>query len=143
MLELANLPSSGQTSLWDGRTGEKFDRAVTVGTIYMLKLHHLVEDKIHARSTGPYSLVTQQPLGGKAQFGGQRFGEMEVWALQAYGAAHVLREILTIKSDDIEGRSKVYSALVKGEDLPEPTRPEAFNVFMKEIQGLGLDIDID
>ena len=143
MLELANLPGSGQTYLWDGRTGEKFDRPVTVGIIYMLKLHHLVEDKIHARSTGPYSLVTQQPLGGKAQLGGQRFGEMEVWALQAYGAAHILREILTIKSDDIEGRSKVYSALVKGEDLPDPTTPEAFNVFMKEIQGLGLDITLD
>ena len=109
----------------------------------MMKLSHMVDDKMHARSTGPYSLVTQQPLGGKAQFGGQRFGEMEVWALQAYGAAHVLREILTIKSDDIDGRSKVYSALVKGEDLPAPTVPEAFNVFMKEIQGLGLDIELD
>jgi DNA-directed RNA polymerase subunit beta len=108
-----------------------------------MKLYHMVDDKMHARSTGPYSLVTQQPLGGKAQFGGQRFGEMEVWALQAYGAAHILREILTIKSDDIEGRSKVYSALVKGEDLPDPTTPEAFNVFMKEIQGLGLDITLD
>ena len=143
MLKTANLPESGQTYLWDGRTGEKFDRPVTVGTIYMLKLHHLVEDKIHARSTGPYSLVTQQPLGGKAQLGGQRFGEMEVWALQAYGAAHILREILTIKSDDIEGRSKVYSALVKGEDLPDPTTPEAFNVLVKEIKSLALNVELN
>jgi DNA-directed RNA polymerase subunit beta len=143
LLKLADLPESGQTKLIDGRTGEFFDRPVTVGYMYILKLNHLVDDKMHARSTGPYSLVTQQPLGGKAQFGGQRFGEMEVWALQAYGAAHILREILTIKSDDIEGRSKVYSALVKGEDLPDPTTPEAFNVFMKEIQGLGLDITLD
>src|SRR6056300_1479608 len=132
-----------QLQLFDGRTGEAFERPVTVGYMHVLKLHHLVDDKMHARSTGPYSLVTQQPLGGKAQFGGQRFGEMEVWALQAYGAAHILREILTIKSDDIEGRSKVYSALVKGEDLPDPTTPEAFNVFMKEIQGLALDITLD
>ena len=114
MLELAELPSSGQNYLWDGRTGEKFDRPVTVGTIYMLKLHHLVEDKIHARSTGPYSLVTQQPLGGKAQLGGQRFGEMEVWALEAYGASYTLQEILTVKSDDVAGRVKVYETIVKG-----------------------------
>ena len=142
-MKRAGLPSSGKVTLYDGLTGDKIDNPVLVGHMYMMKLFHMVDDKMHARSTGPYSLVTQQPLGGKAQFGGQRFGEMEVWALQAYGAAHVLREILTIKSDDIEGRSKVYSALVKGEDLPEPTRPEAFNVFMKEIQGLGLDIDLD
>ena len=116
MLQLANLPMSGQTQLWDGRTGEKFDRQVTVGTIYMLKLHHLVEDKIHARSTGPYSLVTQQPLGGKAQLGGQRFGEMEVWALEAYGASYTLQEILTVKSDDVAGRVKVYETIVKGEE---------------------------
>jgi DNA-directed RNA polymerase subunit beta len=139
----AGLPNSGKVTLYDGLTGEKIDNPVLVGYQYMMKLYHMVDDKMHARSTGPYSLVTQQPLGGKAQFGGQRFGEMEVWALQAYGAAHILREILTIKSDDIEGRSKVYSALVKGEDLPDPTTPEAFNVFMKEIQGLGLDITLD
>ena len=139
----AGLPNSGKVTLFDGLTGEKIDNPVLVGYQYMMKLYHMVDDKMHARSTGPYSLVTQQPLGGKAQFGGQRFGEMEVWALQAYGAAHILREILTIKSDDIEGRSKVYSALVKGEDLPDPTTPEAFNVFMKEIQGLGLDITLD
>ena len=139
----AGLPDSGKVTLFDGITGEKIDNPVLVGYQYMMKLYHMVDDKMHARSTGPYSLVTQQPLGGKAQFGGQRFGEMEVWALQAYGAAHILREILTIKSDDIEGRSKVYSALVKGEDLPDPTTPEAFNVFMKEIQGLGLDITLD
>ncbi len=139
----AGLPDSGKVTLYDGLTGEKIDNPVLVGYQYMMKLYHMVDDKMHARSTGPYSLVTQQPLGGKAQFGGQRFGEMEVWALQAYGAANILREILTIKSDDIEGRSKVYSALVKGEDLPDPTTPEAFNVFMKEIQGLGLDITLD
>jgi len=139
----AGLPDSGKVTSYDGLTGEKIDNPVLVGYQYMMKLYHMVDDKMHARSTGPYSLVTQQPLGGKAQFGGQRFGEMEVWALQAYGAAHILREILTIKSDDIEGRSKVYSALVKGEDLPDPTTPEAFNVFMKEIQGLGLDITLD
>ena len=139
----AGLPDSGKVTLYDGLTGEKIDNPVLVGYQYMMKLYHMVDDKMHARSTGPYSLVTQQPLGGKAQFGGQRFGEMEVWALQAYGAAHILREILTIKSDDIEGRSKVYSALVKGENLPDPTTPEAFNVFMKEIQGLGLDITLD
>ena len=116
MLDLASLPNAGQTNLWDGRTGEKFDRPITVGIIYMLKLHHLVEDKIHARSTGPYSLVTQQPLGGRAQLGGQRFGEMEVWALEAYGASYTLQEILTVKSDDVAGRTKVYETIVKGDD---------------------------
>ena len=142
LLELANLPSSGQTILWDGRTGEQFDRKVTVGIIYMLKLHHLVEDKIHARSTGPYSLVTQQPLGGKAQLGGQRFGEMEVWALEAYGAAYTLQEILTVKSDDVAGRTKVYETIVKGDDKFESGVPESFNVLMKEIKSLGLNIDL-
>ena len=143
MLEIANLPSSGQTFLWDGRTGEKFDRSVTVGTIYMLKLHHLVEDKIHARSTGPYSLVTQQPLGGKAQLGGQRFGEMEVWALEAYGAAYNLQEMLTVKSDDVAGRTKVYETIVKGDDKFESGVPESFNVLVNEIKSLGLDIDLN
>ena len=143
MLELAKLPKSGQTSLWDGRTGEKFDRDVTVGIIYMLKLHHLVEDKIHARSTGPYSLVTQQPLGGKAQLGGQRFGEMEVWALEAYGASYTLQEILTVKSDDVAGRTKVYETIVKGDDKFESGIPESFNVLIKEIRSLGLNIEIN
>ncbi len=142
MLNLAKLPSSGQTFLWDGRTGEKFDRAVTVGTIYMLKLHHLVEDKIHARSTGPYSLVTQQPLGGKAQLGGQRFGEMEVWALEAYGASYALQELLTIKSDDTVGRVKVYESIVKGDNIPEPGIPESFKVLLKEMQSLCLNVEI-
>jgi DNA-directed RNA polymerase subunit beta len=143
LLKLAELPSSGQTNLWDGRTGEKFDREVTVGTIYMLKLHHLVEDKIHARSTGPYSLVTQQPLGGKAQLGGQRFGEMEVWALEAYGAAYTLQEMLTVKSDDVAGRTKVYETIVKGDDKFESGVPESFNVLVNEIKSLGLDIDLN
>jgi len=143
MLELAKLPSSGQTYLWDGRTGEKFDRSVTVGTIYMLKLHHLVEDKIHARSTGPYSLVTQQPLGGKAQLGGQRFGEMEVWALEAYGASYTLQEILTVKSDDVAGRVKVYETIVKGEENFESGIPESFNVLVKEIKSLALNIELN
>ncbi len=143
MLELANLPSSGQTYLWDGRTGEKFDRPVTVGTIYMLKLHHLVEDKIHARSTGPYSLVTQQPLGGKAQLGGQRFGEMEVWALEAYGASYTLQEILTVKSDDVAGRVKVYETIVKGEENFESGIPESFNVLIKEIKSLALNVELN
>ena len=143
LLKIADLPSSGQTSLWDGRTGEKFDRQVTVGTIYMLKLHHLVEDKIHARSTGPYSLVTQQPLGGKAQLGGQRFGEMEVWALEAYGAAYTLQEILTVKSDDVAGRTKVYETIVKGDEKFESGIPESFNVLIKEIKSLGLNIEIN
>ncbi len=142
MLKLANLPTSGQTILWDGRTGEKFDRLVTLGTIYMLKLHHLVEDKIHARSTGPYSLVTQQPLGGKAQLGGQRFGEMEVWALEAYGASYTLQEILTVKSDDVAGRVKIYETIVKGEENFESGVPESFNVLVKEIKSLGLNIEL-
>ena len=142
MLKLANLPTSGQTILWDGRTGKKFDRPVTVGTIYMLKLHHLVEDKIHARSTGPYSLVTQQPLGGKAQLGGQRFGEMEVWALEAYGAAYTLQEILTVKSDDVAGRVKIYETIVKGEENFQSGVPESFNVLVKEIKSLGLNIEL-
>jgi len=143
MLELADLPNSGQTTLWDGRTGEKFDREVTVGTIYMLKLHHLVEDKIHARSTGPYSLVTQQPLGGKAQLGGQRFGEMEVWALEAYGASYTLQEILTVKSDDVAGRVKVYETIVKGEENFESGIPESFNVLVKEIKSLALNVELN
>jgi DNA-directed RNA polymerase subunit beta len=143
MLNTAKLPKSGQTLLWDGQTGEKFDREVTVGTIYMLKLHHLVEDKIHARSTGPYSLVTQQPLGGKAQLGGQRFGEMEVWALEAYGAAYTLQEILTVKSDDVAGRVKVYETIVKGEENFESGVPESFNVLVKEIKALGLNIELN
>ena len=143
MLELAKLPKSGQTYLWDGRTGEKFDRPVTVGIIYMLKLHHLVEDKIHARSTGPYSLVTQQPLGGKAQLGGQRFGEMEVWALEAYGASYTLQEILTVKSDDVAGRVKVYETIVKGEENFESGIPESFNVLVKEIKSLALNVELN
>ena len=143
MLKLANLPTTGQTFLWDGRTGERFDRPVTVGIIYMLKLHHLVEDKIHARSTGPYSLVTQQPLGGKAQLGGQRFGEMEVWALEAYGASYSLQEILTVKSDDVAGRVKVYETIVKGEENFESGIPESFNVLVKEIKSLGLNVELN
>ena len=143
MLDLATLPKSGQTMLWDGRTGERFDREVTVGTIYMLKLHHLVEDKIHARSTGPYSLVTQQPLGGKAQLGGQRFGEMEVWALEAYGASYTLQEILTVKSDDVAGRVKVYETIVKGEENFESGIPESFNVLVKEIKSLALNVELN
>ena len=143
MLELASLPNSGQTYLWDGRTGNKFDRPVTLGTIYMLKLHHLVEDKIHARSTGPYSLVTQQPLGGKAQLGGQRFGEMEVWALEAYGASYTLQEILTVKSDDVAGRVKVYETIVKGEENFESGIPESFNVLVKEIKALALNVELN
>jgi DNA-directed RNA polymerase subunit beta len=139
----AGLPVNGKTTLIDGCTGEKLDNPVTVGNIYMMKLSHMVDDKMHARSTGPYSLVTQQPLGGKAQFGGQRFGEMECWALEAYGAAHTLQEILTVKSDDVDGRSKVYNAIVKGEDLPAFGVPESFNVLIKELQGLGLDIELD
>jgi DNA-directed RNA polymerase subunit beta len=143
MLELADLPPSGQITLYDGRTGESFDRAVTVGYMHVLKLHHLVDDKMHARSTGPYSLVTQQPLGGKAQFGGQRFGEMEVWALEAYGAAYTLQEMLTVKSDDVTGRTKVYESIVKGEHKIDAGMPESFNVLMKEIRSLGIDIDMD
>ena len=142
-LEKAGLNVNSKTTLFDGRTGEAFDQEVTVGQIYMLKLSHLVDDKIHARSIGPYSLITQQPLGGKAQFGGQRFGEMEVWALEGYGAAHVLQEILTVKSDDVVGRAKVYEAIVKGENLPEPNVPESFNVLVRELQGLGLEVKIE
>ncbi|MGQ9559599.1 MAG: DNA-directed RNA polymerase subunit beta [Candidatus Oleimicrobiaceae bacterium] len=141
-LKKAGLPSDGKTILYDGRTGEPFDEPVTVGYLYLMKLSHLVEDKIHARSTGPYSLITQQPLGGKAQFGGQRFGEMEVWALEAYGAAYTLQEILTVKSDDVRGRSKVYEAIVKGDNLPESGLPESFNVLIRELQGLGLDVEL-
>ena len=133
---------TGKLNLRDGRTGEWFDSPVTVGYMYMLKLHHLVDDKIHARSTGPYSLVTQQPLGGKAQFGGQRFGEMEVWALEAYGAAYTLQEILTVKSDDIVGRVQTYEAIVKGENIPEPGIPESFKVLIKEMQSLALDVRV-
>ncbi|MCR9074196.1 MAG: DNA-directed RNA polymerase subunit beta [Alphaproteobacteria bacterium] len=143
MLERAGLESSGQVDLWDGRTGEQFDRRVTVGYIYMLKLHHLVDDKIHARSIGPYSLVTQQPLGGKAQFGGQRFGEMEVWALEAYGAAYTLQEMLTVKSDDVSGRTKVYEAIVRGDDNFEAGIPESFNVLVKELRSLGLNVELN
>ncbi len=141
-LKLANLPEDGKTILYDGRTGEPFDNRVTVGYMYFLKLAHLVDDKIHARSTGPYSLVTQQPLGGKAQFGGQRFGEMEVWALAAYGAAYSLQEVLTVKSDDVHGRVKTYEAIVKGENVPEPGIPESFKVLMKELQSLALDVKV-
>ncbi|MHA7838235.1 MAG: DNA-directed RNA polymerase subunit beta, partial [bacterium] len=141
-LTRAGLPTSGQMVLFDGRTGEAFDRDVTVGTIYMLKLHHLADDKLHARSIGPYSLVTQQPLGGKAQFGGQRLGEMEVWALEAYGAAYGLQEFLTVKSDDVQGRTRIYESIVKGENTLEPGLPESFNVLVKELQALGLDIEM-
>lgn len=141
-LKKAGLPEDGKTILYDGRTGEPFDNRVTVGYMYYLKLAHLVDDKIHARSTGPYSLVTQQPLGGKAQFGGQRFGEMEVWALEAYGAAHTLQEILTVKSDDVVGRVKTYEAIVKGENIPEPGIPESFKVLIKELQSLSLDVKV-
>ncbi|MDP2479886.1 MAG: hypothetical protein Q8W49_05240, partial [Candidatus Palauibacterales bacterium] len=132
----------GKMRLRDGRTGEEFDNDVTVGEIYMMKLSHLVDDKIHARSIGPYSLVTQQPLAGKAQFGGQRFGEMEVWALEAYGSAHTLQEMLTVKSDDVQGRSRVYEAIVKGDNLPHPGVPESFNVLVKELQSLGLSVTL-
>ena len=142
MLELAGLPTSGQVVLHDGRTGEAFDRSVTVGYMHMLKLHHLVDDKMHARSTGPYSLVTQQPLGGKAQFGGQRFGEMEVWAMEAYGAAYALQEFLTVKSDDVIGRTRMYESIVKGDCELMPGLPESFNVLIKEMQSLGLNIDL-
>ena len=142
LFKQAGLREDGKTVVDDGRTGEPFDHPITVGVMYMLKLHHLVDDKIHARSTGPYSLVTQQPLGGKAQFGGQRFGEMEVWALEAYGAAYTLQEMLTVKSDDIVGRVKTYEAIVKGENIPEPGVPEGFKVLVKELQSLGLDIKL-
>jgi DNA-directed RNA polymerase subunit beta len=142
MLNEAGMPKSGQIQLFDGRTGEPFQRPVTVGYTYMLKLHHLVADKIHARSIGPYSLVTQQPLGGKAQFGGQRLGEMEVWALEAYGSSHTLQEFLTVKSDDISGRAKAYEAIVKGEPTFEPGIPESFHVLIKELQSLALDVEL-
>jgi DNA-directed RNA polymerase subunit beta len=143
MLELAGLPRNGQTQLYDGRTGDKFDRETTIGYMYILKLNHLIEDKMHARSTGSYSLVTQQPLGGKAQFGGQRFGEMEVWALEAYGAAHTLQEMLTVKSDDVAGRTAIYKNLVDGNFEMEPGIPESFNVLTKEIRSLGIDLELE
>ena len=143
MLQLAGLPLDGKTTLIDGRTGRKFDNPVTVGYMYMLKLNHLVDDKMHARSTGSYSLVTQQPLGGKAQFGGQRFGEMEVWALEAYGAAYTLQEMLTVKSDDVAGRTKIYKNIVDGDHRMDPGMPESFNVLLKEIRALGIDIELD
>jgi len=142
LLSKAGLPESGQITLYDGKTGEPFHKKVTVGYMYMLKLHHLVDDKVHARSTGPYSLVTQQPLGGKAHFGGQRLGEMEVWALEAYGAAYTLQEFLTVKSDDISGRANVYNAIVKGDNIPEPNIPESFNVLIKELRSLALDVEL-
>ncbi|MMZ61424.1 DNA-directed RNA polymerase subunit beta [compost metagenome] len=141
-MEEAGMQRNGKTILYDGRTGEQFEREVTVGVMHMIKLAHMVDDKIHARSTGPYSLVTQQPLGGKAQFGGQRFGEMEVWALEAYGAAYTLQEILTVKSDDVVGRVKTYESIVKGENVPEPGVPESFKVLIKELQSLGMDVKI-
>ena len=142
LLNRSGVSSTGQEILYDGVTGKKFERPVTVGYMYMLKLHHLVDEKIHARSIGPYSLVTQQPLGGKAQFGGQRFGEMEVWALEAYGASNILREILTVKSDDVIGRAKTYESIVKGKPMPEPGLPESFNVLLHELKGLGLKISL-
>jgi DNA-directed RNA polymerase subunit beta len=143
MLKLAGMDESGQVTLYDGRTGDRFDRKVTVGIMYMLKLNHLVDDKMHARSTGSYSLVTQQPLGGKAQFGGQRFGEMEVWALEAYGAAYTLQEMLTVKSDDVAGRTKMYKNIVDGDHRMEPGMPESFNVLLKEIRSLGIDMELE
>jgi DNA-directed RNA polymerase subunit beta len=143
MLRLADLDESGQSTLIDGRTGETFHRQVTVGYMYMLKLNHLVDDKMHARSTGPYSLVTQQPLGGKAQFGGQRFGEMEVWALEAYGAAYTLQEMLTVKSDDVQGRTKMYKNIVDGTHEMDAGMPESFNVLVKEIRSLGINVDLE
>jgi DNA-directed RNA polymerase subunit beta len=142
-VDKAGIPKSGRTYLYNGLTGDRFDQQTTVGIIYMLKLGHMVDDKMHARSIGPYSLITQQPLGGKAQFGGQRFGEMEVWALEAFGAANILQEILTVKSDDVVGRAKTYEAIVKGENLPTPSVPESFNVLVHELRGLGLDITLD
>jgi DNA-directed RNA polymerase subunit beta len=142
LLAEAGVSTTGQTTLYDGRTGEPFKEKITVGTMYVLKLHHLVDDKIHARSIGPYSLVTQQPLGGKAQFGGQRLGEMEVWAMEAYGAAYALQEFLTVKSDDMAGRTRMYEKIVKGQNILEPGIPESFRVMTKELQALGLDIDL-
>jgi DNA-directed RNA polymerase subunit beta len=141
-LKRAGFQEDGQTTLYDGKTGEAFGNPVTVGYMYVLKLHHMVEDKIHQRSIGPYSLITQQPLGGKAQFGGQRFGEMEVWALEAYGAAHTLQEILTIKSDDVPGRSKAYESIIKGEAIRKVNIPESFNVLIRELKGLCLDVEL-
>jgi DNA-directed RNA polymerase subunit beta len=143
MFRLADMPESGQTQLIDGRTGQEFERETTVGYMYMLKLNHLVDDKMHARSTGPYSLVTQQPLGGKAQFGGQRFGEMEVWALEAYGASYTLQEMLTVKSDDVQGRTKMYKNIVDGEHAMDPGMPESFNVLVKEIRSLGINVELE
>ena len=142
LLDEAGLSNTGQTTLYDGRTGEPFKERITVGSMYVMKLHHLVDDKIHARSIGPYSLVTQQPLGGKAQFGGQRLGEMEVWAMEAYGAAFALQEFLTVKSDDVLGRTRIYESIVKGENVLEPGLPESFNVLVKELQALGLNIEL-
>jgi DNA-directed RNA polymerase subunit beta len=142
-LKEAGLPDFGRTQLYDGLTGQKFDQPVTVGIAYILKLGHLVDDKMHARSIGPYSLITQQPLGGKAQFGGQRFGEMEVWAIEAFGASHILQEILTIKSDDVIGRAKAYESIVKGETMRKPNIPESFNVLVHELRGLALEITMD
>jgi DNA-directed RNA polymerase subunit beta len=141
--EKAGVPEFGVTHLYDGETGERFDQPATVGVIYMIKLSHMVDDKMHARSIGPYSLITQQPLGGKAQFGGQRFGEMEVWALEAFGASHILQEILTVKSDDVIGRAKTYEAIVKGDPMPTPGIPESFNVLMHELRGLGLTVALE
>ena len=143
LLKLADLPESGQLTLFDGRSGRKFERPVTVGYMYMIKLNHLVDDKMHARSTGSYSLVTQQPLGGKAQFGGQRFGEMEVWALEAYGAAYTLQEMLTVKSDDVAGRTKMYKNIVDGNYQMDANTPESFNVLTKEIRSLGINLELD
>jgi len=142
-LEEAGLPTEGKSVLYDGRSGDAFEQRVTVGMIYMLKLHHLVDDKVHARATGPYSLITQQPLGGKARFGGQRFGEMEVWALEAYGAAYILQELLTVKSDDVEGRTKIYESMVKGENTLEAGTPASFDVLMNEIRGLCLNMQLE
>src|SRR6202790_4681035 len=143
LLKSAGLPSSGKSQLHDGMTGDEFEQPATVGYIYMLKLSHLVDDKIHARSIGPYSLITQQPLGGKAKFGGQRFGEMEVWALEAYGAAYILQELLTVKSDDVEGRTKIYESMVKGENTLEAGTPASFDVLTNEIRGLGLNMQLE
>jgi DNA-directed RNA polymerase beta subunit len=142
LLDIAGVDNSGQIQLCDGKTGDKFDRKVTVGYIYMLKLHHLVDDKIHARSIGPYSLITQQPLGGKSHFGGQRFGEMECWALQAYGAAYTLQEMLTVKSDDVVGRIKIYESIIQGNQNFNCSIPESFNVMIKEVRSLGLNIEL-
>ena len=142
LLEMGDIGETGQVDLYDGRTGNKFDNKVTVGVMYVLKLHHLVDEKIHARSIGPYSLVTQQPLGGKAQFGGQRLGEMEVWAMEAYGAAYTLQEFLTVKSDDVLGRTRMYESIVKGQNMMTPGLPESFNVLVKELQSLGLDVNL-